>query len=62
MKTASELKAESDAIRKSFHREWAATLQSKAETFYRMPASALAYEIAWHAFKAGIEAGKNLPK
>ena len=54
--TDAQLRAKMDeatAARAAFERAWLATLQSKAEAFARLPARGLAYEIAWHAFRAG---------
>ena len=53
--TAEQLKARSEAMKAAFHREWANTLQSKAAALSGLPQSALAYEIAWHAYRAGRE-------
>lgn len=40
-------------LRREFDRIWFESLKSKAQTFSRMPASALAFEMAWHGFRAG---------
>jgi len=41
------------ALRNEFERVWVESLKIKAQTFAHIPASALAYEMAWHGFKAG---------
>ena len=40
-------------LRNEFERAWVESLKIKAATFAYIPASALAYEMAWHGFKAG---------
>ena len=45
------LKAKAD--REAFERAWVESLKIKAATFAHIPASALAYEMAWHGFRAG---------
>ncbi len=57
--TAEQLKARSDAAKAAFHREWAVTLQAKAAALSGLPQSALAYEIAWHAYRAGRESAPH---
>lgn len=40
------------AARSAFHRAWAETISAKADTCARMPAKAMAHEVAWTAFLA----------
>ena len=51
-KEAVEL-ARINAEKAQFDRVWVDSLKIKAATFAHIPASALAYEMAWHGFKAG---------
>tara|TARA_R110000868_G_C10873683_1_gene762442 strand:+ start:273 stop:995 length:723 start_codon:yes stop_codon:yes gene_type:complete len=44
---------EARASRSAFERAWVESLKIKAATFAHIPASALAYEMAWHGYKAG---------
>ena len=44
---------QSKALRNEFERAWVESLKIKAATFAHIPASALAYEMAWHGFRAG---------
>jgi len=41
------------AEKAQFDRIWVESLKIKAATFAHIPASALAYEMAWHGFRAG---------
>ena len=59
MTPPTQQKTESEASRAAFHREWSLTLQAKTAAFLGMPKTALAYEIAWHAFRAGRESVVN---
>ena len=45
--------AQARALRNEFERAWVESLKLKAQTFAHIPASALAYEMAWHGFRAG---------
>ena len=47
--------------RRLFHAAWEQCLKQKMESFCVMPKPALAYEIAWHAFKAGRASGAPVP-
>ena len=40
-------------LRNEFERAWVESLKIKAQTFAHIPANALAYEMAWHGFRAG---------
>ncbi len=51
--TAELIKAEAYRVKSEFQRAWEDSLKFKAQSFAHIPQAAIAYEMAWHGFKAG---------